>query len=181
MTVKKSKTFQEFVDEDGMIEIEYSYGDSKNGLCTICWRVSEERTENYTTRYNGSSPFAMWWCGISDALEEFQDAEKECEDEEDGDEWFDRKYPDASCHRCEKKVVGATVVYCGGGGGACEMWYCSDCHEEVTHDCMVCNDGQDDSTIIVSGIVCKKCENELPPMTMKQHLNGDFNKECPHP
>lgn len=33
---------------------------------------------------------------------------------------------------------------------------------------------------IVKGIVCKKCGNELPEMTIQQHLDGDFNKECPH-
>jgi hypothetical protein len=36
------------------------------------------------------------------------------------------------------------------------------------------------STTIVKGIVCNICKNELPPMTMKQHLDGDFNQECPH-
>ena len=35
-------------------------------------------------------------------------------------------------------------------------------------------------TTIVSGIVCKKCNHTLPPMTMKQHLISDFNTECPH-
>lgn len=33
---------------------------------------------------------------------------------------------------------------------------------------------------IVKGIVCKKCNNELPSMTMEQHLNSEFNQECPH-
>jgi hypothetical protein len=33
---------------------------------------------------------------------------------------------------------------------------------------------------IVSGIVCTRCNNELPPMTVKEHLDGKFNKECPH-
>jgi hypothetical protein len=38
----------------------------------------------------------------------------------------------------------------------------------------------DIATTLVTGIVCKKCKTELPPMTMKQHLDGDFNQECPH-
>jgi len=38
----------------------------------------------------------------------------------------------------------------------------------------------DTNTTTVMGIVCKKCNNELPPMTMQQHLDGDFNKKCPH-
>ena len=35
-------------------------------------------------------------------------------------------------------------------------------------------------TTIVTGIVCNACKNELPPMTMTEHLEGKFNKECPH-
>ena len=33
---------------------------------------------------------------------------------------------------------------------------------------------------VLSGIVCSKCNKTLPPMTVKQHLEGDFEKECPH-
>jgi hypothetical protein len=33
---------------------------------------------------------------------------------------------------------------------------------------------------IVKGIICKDCGNELPEMTIEQHLNGDFNQNCPH-
>ena len=33
---------------------------------------------------------------------------------------------------------------------------------------------------IVTGIMCKACDNELPPMTAKQHLDGQFNQTCPH-
>jgi len=35
-------------------------------------------------------------------------------------------------------------------------------------------------TTIVTGIVCTLCGYELPPMTMKDHLDGKFIKECPH-
>jgi hypothetical protein len=51
-------------------------------------------------------------------------------------EWFNNKYPNACCHRCDTKLTGATVVYCG---DACETWYCSDCHSEGTDDCDVCS------------------------------------------
>ena len=54
------------------------------------------------------------------------------------DDWFDGKYPDASCFRCSEKVDGTNVVYCGGGGGACETWYCTECYKDGTHDCNVC-------------------------------------------
>jgi hypothetical protein len=60
------------------------------------------------------------------------------EEEESEEEVFDRKYPKASCHRCTTPVTGATVVLCGGAGGACETWYCGDCHEDGTADCLVC-------------------------------------------
>jgi len=53
-------------------------------------------------------------------------------------EAFNSKYPNASCLRCSQKVTYATVMFCGGGGGACETWYCADCHAEGTHDCSVC-------------------------------------------
>ena len=61
--------FNKFVEDDGTIGIEYYYGPYKNGVSTICWRV-EEDTKQYKTRYTGSSRFAMWWCGITDGLEE---------------------------------------------------------------------------------------------------------------
>lgn len=38
----------------------------------------------------------------------------------------------------------------------------------------------DIETTIVSGIECKKCGRTLPDMTMKDHLEGNFNQECPH-
>jgi len=71
--------------------------------------------------------------------EEEEEDEEDDEDEEDEyDKYFDDKYPDANCHRCSKKVTGSTVVMCGGGGGACETWYCEDCHDDGTEDCDVC-------------------------------------------
>jgi hypothetical protein len=57
------------------------------------------------------------------------------EEEDSSEEWFDLKYPNACCHRCNTKLTGATVVYCG---DACETWYCADCHDEGTDDCQVC-------------------------------------------
>ena len=53
------------------------------------------------------------------------------------DNWFDEKYPNATCEACGKKVTGATVVTCGGGGGACETWFCSDCWTE-SGCCSIC-------------------------------------------
>jgi len=73
---------------------------------------------------------------ICDACHEEEEIGEE--EEETEEEVFDRKYPKASCHRCTTPVTGATVVLCGGAGGACETWYCGDCHEDGTADCGVC-------------------------------------------
>jgi hypothetical protein len=35
-------------------------------------------------------------------------------------------------------------------------------------------------TTVVRGITCKECGNELPPMTMQEHLESRFNTSCPH-
>ena len=71
-------------------------------------------------------------------MEEYMNEDDDTEsDEEDSEAWFDRKYPNATCHRCKEKLNGATVVYCGDG---CETWYCADCHEDGTADCPVCDE-----------------------------------------
>ena len=38
----------------------------------------------------------------------------------------------------------------------------------------------DPDTTIVTGIICNLCKCELPPMTMTDHLESNFNTECPH-
>jgi hypothetical protein len=92
-----------------------------------------------------SEVIEMLWNRISldERLEILMEQDDDDDDDEDdleekADKWFDRKYPNASCHRCEKKLEAKTVVFCGGGGGDCETWYCSDCHEDGTEDCQVC-------------------------------------------
>lgn len=52
-------------------------------------------------------------------------------------------HPDATCHRCDKKLYSKTLVLCGGGGGECETWYCATCHADGTHDCPVCGDEEE--------------------------------------
>jgi hypothetical protein len=85
-----------------------------------------------------------------------REPENSDDEEEDEDEWFDRKYPDASCHRCDAKLNGKTVVMCGGGGGECETWYCATCHIGGTHDCLVCDHEEEDKEEFECG-KCKKC------------------------
>lgn len=81
-------------------------------------------------------------CGMSaDELRGMLDMETfeiMCSDCSDSNR-FSEKYPGAACHRCETKLNGNNVAFCGGGGGACETWYCEDCHADGTHDCNVCN------------------------------------------
>jgi len=63
-------TFDKYVEDD-LILIEYKYGDYKNGKSMIKWRIpDEENGKVYAVRYTGSSIFAMWWCDLTDALEE---------------------------------------------------------------------------------------------------------------
>ena len=80
-----------------------------------------------------------------DQMEEAMQELEESDDENDEATWFNTKYPNASCHRCEEKLNGHTVVYCGGHGGACETWYCASCHEDGTDDCGVCKSEEEES------------------------------------
>ena len=67
------KTFGPHLDEaEGTIEIEYKYGDYKNGKSTIKFRVPDTN-KFWVVRYTGSSPFAMWWCQLTDGIEEDAD------------------------------------------------------------------------------------------------------------
>jgi hypothetical protein len=77
-------------------------------------------------------------------MEEMEEAMKHMKDEDEEETWFNEKYPNASCHRCDEKLNGHTVVYCGGHGGACETWYCKDCHNDGTDDC-ACHEDESDN------------------------------------
>ena len=72
------KTFEPYVEDDGMnwIEIEYKYGGYTNGKTLVKWRIPG--TEKvYGVRYGGSSCFAMWWCGLTDHLEDEEEEEEQ--------------------------------------------------------------------------------------------------------
>ena len=72
MTVKQANALKEYAYDCGNVELEYKYGDCKNGLSTIIWRISASDNVRIT-KYTGSSAFAMWWSGVSDDAEEEQD------------------------------------------------------------------------------------------------------------
>ena len=78
--------------------------------------------------------------GFKVDMVEHEDGNYYCEEHDDtGVAWFNRKYPNASCNTCDKKLDGDSVVMCGGGGGECETWYCSECHNpDGNDDCEVC-------------------------------------------
>jgi len=61
--------FNPFVDEEGNIEIEYKYGEYKNGKSLIKFSVPG-LDETFGVRYTGSSLFAMWWSGVTDGVED---------------------------------------------------------------------------------------------------------------
>ena len=68
--------FYKYVEDDDSIPLEYKYGDYKYGKSEIVWRIVD--TEKWhSTRYGGSSIFAMWWCSVSDEVEE-SDEEAKC-------------------------------------------------------------------------------------------------------
>jgi hypothetical protein len=55
--------------------------------------------------------------------------------------------------------------------------------EEIDHADVYAEQCKDEllySTTIIDGIICNDCNNELPQMTMKDHLDGNFNQKCPH-
>jgi hypothetical protein len=81
-------------------------------------------------------------------------AHSECECEEN--ELFDRKFPDASCETCEKKVTGATVVFCGDG---CETWFCMECWKGVGC-CSICvsMNGKEKFEFCQCGLSGDECE-----------------------
>ena len=67
--------FQEDVDEDGNITIEYKYDTADPaGSTRVKWRVQGHEKVRML-RYFGSSPFAMWWCQVTDDIEEYEDKE----------------------------------------------------------------------------------------------------------
>jgi hypothetical protein len=54
---------------DGMIDIEYHYGPSVNWNTEIIWRIPNGG-DFHKVRYGHSSPFAEWWCALTDESEE---------------------------------------------------------------------------------------------------------------
>jgi hypothetical protein len=67
------ETFDKYVEDD-TIEIEYKYGEEKNDMILLKWRIPEDTYQKVrVVRFGGSSRFAMWWSSASDGCEEEDD------------------------------------------------------------------------------------------------------------
>lgn len=61
--------FNKYAEDDGSICILYKYGKYSNGKSEIKFRVPG-LDKTFSVRYSGSSAFAMWWCGLTDGMED---------------------------------------------------------------------------------------------------------------
>jgi len=61
--------FDKYVEDD-FIEIEYKYGKCVDWKTEIIWRPANTEEKAYSVRYSHSSPFAIWWCNLTDELED---------------------------------------------------------------------------------------------------------------
>jgi hypothetical protein len=78
----KTSEFFKHVDEYGMVEIQYHYGPVVNMITEICWRFPNGG-DFQKVRYGHSSPFAEWWCALTDETEEAEEWHSSDEDSED--------------------------------------------------------------------------------------------------
>ena len=118
------EVFDKYV-EDNSIEIEYKYGDYKNGKTTILWRLAAEEGKGkvYQVRYGGSSRFAMWWCGITDDLED---------EEEENDNG-------RACERCGTTTCPSDSAY------PCRLlWESNKTGKEICRCCVAAEDAEDE-------------------------------------
>ena len=74
--IEEAKKYNEYVEDDGIV-IEYYYKNELSPcMLKMCWRLSPNNKWR-SMRYNGSSPFAMWWCSLDDEEEESDSEEEE--------------------------------------------------------------------------------------------------------
>jgi hypothetical protein len=113
------------------------------------------------------------WINNDDGIWVEQKVTDEDEDEEDVDDVdAPNIFPYKKCSVCNERSS------CGNYNDL-KQWLCEDCLEPETPPTSE-SDQVDYTTTMVTGIICKRCKNELPPMTMQDHLDGKFNQECPH-
>ena len=81
------ETFSKYITDaapHGIITICYKYDRPSGNYTNIKWRV-KYTDKIYRIRYAASTPWAAWWCSLTDALEDEADDE-ECDEEESDDE-----------------------------------------------------------------------------------------------
>ena len=123
--------FDKYAEDNGTICLEYKYGDYKNGKSEIIWRVLD--TEKwYSIRYGGSSPFAMWWCSVSDEVEEGDDEESDNDSHSSGSSAH-------LCYECDREGRDSSCKECNG-------LFCKNCYIEIDED----------------NVICKTCSNSDP-------------------
>lgn len=61
---KCEELFGKYVEDD-CVNIEYWYVNVKGDKIGLRWRICDTE-KSYLKKYNGSSPFAMWWCQIDE-------------------------------------------------------------------------------------------------------------------
>ena len=143
-------------NDDGWVRVEYNYGAYRDGKSTIKWRIPDEDFVFHTKVAAKRGYYVTRYTGSSRfamwwcGLTDDMEAEAGEEEEE-------------TCVKCDETKT--------------ESW---SYNTTPVKNAPVCQECLDIETEVVSGIICKKCDYELPPMTMKQHLDGDFNKTCPH-
>jgi len=121
--------FTPFVDDEGDIKICYKYGDYKNGKSEIKYRVAGYN-QTFSMRYTGSSPFAMWWCGLTDGSEE--EDEYHCDDccEKVGSDDYAGCCNDGDC----PKSVEHLCTACGAWDDDAQVWRCKDCNDKKVEE-----------------------------------------------
>ena len=135
--------FDTCVEDDGSICIEYKYGSYSNGVSTIIFWIPDTDSV-HRVRYTGSSPFAMWWCGMTDNNEDDEDVD---------DVDAPNIYPYKKCSDCgERKSCGNYNMD--------KEWFCEDCEcEEQTSSCYGCfkiyTESKEDS-----GYCSQKCHDD---------------------
>ena len=90
------------------------------------------------------------------------------------------------CENCEWEGEDALIHTYRRADGGDKMFLCADCLEKQEEEDAEETKEEEESfedwakTTTVTGIVCSLCNNELPPMTAQEHLDGKFNQTCPH-
>jgi len=78
------ETFSKYITDfppHGLINISYKYDSPSGNYTNIKWRV-KYTDKVYLTRYAASTPWAAWWCSLTDALEDEADDESDEEPSE---------------------------------------------------------------------------------------------------